>query len=138
MGEVGQDSAGSGVGADAGVGSGVGVGKGWGDWGVHGGVRAVWRQLSSLYGSLGEKDILLGLAEKVSSRSRETREAIDAEVSGDHRLAIVKYAALLEAAAAQEEKGRGKRDRDSGWGMDSQRDSAGNNDAMQEEEDDSQ
>ena len=117
---------------------GQGAKAGGEDWGVYGGVRAVWRQLSALYGSLGENDILLGLAEKVSSRARETREAIDAEVSGNHRLAIVKYGALLEAAAAQEERGRGGRggrDRDSGWGMDSQDDSADKDNAMMEEDD---
>ena len=34
---------------------------------VYGGATAVWRQLSKLYGALGDNDVLLGLAEKVGA-----------------------------------------------------------------------
>ena len=42
-----------------------GGGGGGGGDGVYGGTTAVWRQLSKLYGALGDNDVLLGLAEKV-------------------------------------------------------------------------
>ena len=57
--------------------------------------RIVWQQVSRLYSALGENDILLGLAERVSAYPKKTRKAIDAEVSGDFRGAVELYADLL-------------------------------------------
>ena len=60
--------------------------------------KIIWRQLSRLYTVLGETDILLGLAERVSTYPLETRRAIDAEVCGDYRRAVELYGDLLEKA----------------------------------------
>ena len=57
--------------------------------------KIIWQQLSRLYSALGEYDILLGLAEKISVYHIKTRKAIDAEVSGDYRKAVKMYADLL-------------------------------------------
>ena len=57
--------------------------------------RIIWQQISRLYGALGENDILLGLAERVSAYPKRTRKAVDAEVSGDFREAVKIYADLL-------------------------------------------
>jgi hypothetical protein len=50
--------------------------------------KIIWRELSRLYDALEEKDVLLGLAEKVSVYPLKTRNAIDAEVAGDFRKAV--------------------------------------------------
>ena len=58
--------------------------------------RTIWLQLSRLYSALGENDVLLGLAERIGSYPRQTRRAIDAEVSGDYRKAVQLYGDLFD------------------------------------------
>jgi hypothetical protein len=68
----------------------------------------VWRQLSVLYSALGENDILLGLAERVGAYPRQTRRAIDAEVCGDYRKAVLLYGELFDLARKRYRGSKGR------------------------------
>jgi hypothetical protein len=70
--------------------------------------RIVWRQLSVLYSALGENDILLGLAERVGAYPRQTRRAIDAEVCGDYRKAVLLYGELFDLARKRYRGSKGR------------------------------
>ena len=57
----------------------------------------IWLQLSKLYGKLNEKDILLGIAVKISS-SEQSKQALDYEIEGKYSEAIEIYNTLIEEA----------------------------------------
>jgi hypothetical protein len=61
-----------------------------------------WMQLSRLYSSLQEQDIVLGLCEK-TSKLLETRNALDCEMKGRYKEAQKIYTGLIERALRVED-----------------------------------
>eukprot|EP00903_Cladosiphon_okamuranus_P011333 g10683.t1 len=62
-----------------------------------------WLQLSKLYAALGERDALVGVAAR-ASKSEETRQALQAELSGEYDVALKIYKKLMTRYDTRYEK----------------------------------
>ena len=63
----------------------------------------LWRNLVTLYSQIGESDVLLGLAVKLSKDyPNETTKALDAENCGNFSLALKTYSDLIEKASIRD------------------------------------
>ena len=82
--------------------------------------KSIWHHLYRLYDCLGERDVLLGLTAKLgeeaapesadspsSDHARLTKQALDAELSGDYQEAVRIYSSMNEAVDRQLEEGGG-------------------------------
>ena len=68
-----------------------------------------WNELIKLYKSLGDEDILLGLYERLCKTSY-TKKALEYELTGDYKSALVTYEQALDKSESQ--KGGGEEDED--------------------------
>ncbi|CAM9754681.1 unnamed protein product [Ectocarpus sp. 6 AP-2014] len=76
-----------------------------------------WLQLSKLYASLGERDALVGVAAR-ASKSEGTRQALEAELSGEYEVALRMYKKLLDRYDTRFEKETDTQDSSAARGMD--------------------
>ncbi|CAM9159135.1 unnamed protein product, partial [Hapterophycus canaliculatus] len=83
-----------------------------------------WLQLSKLYAALGERDALVGVAAR-ASKSKETRHALEAELSGDYESALENYRELMDRYDTRYEKEEDVDSQHSARGMKQGEDSGG-------------
>eukprot|EP00752_Nemacystus_decipiens_P003549 g3275.t1 len=76
-----------------------------------------WLQLSKLYAALGERDALVGVAAR-ASKSEETRQALQAELSGEYDVALKIYKKLMARYDTRYEKAADSQDSVEGMGGD--------------------